>query len=112
MPDASDEELMASYGGQAAGIVVYGHIHRPYAHTVGPGLTVANSGTAGLSYDGDRRASYLLFDDEDAMPEVRRIEYAIESDVRDLSCSSYPNHEWLVQIKRTGRYHDPTLLSR
>jgi putative phosphoesterase len=111
-PDASDEELVGSYGGQSARIVIYGHIHRPYVRTVGPGLTVANSGSAGLSYDGDWRASYLLFEDEDATPEIRRIEYDIESEARDLSASNYPNHEWLVQIKRTGRYQDPTLLGK
>jgi hypothetical protein len=51
---------------------------------------VANSGSAGLSYDGDWRASYLLFDDVDAIPKVRRIEYDVERDMRDLSATGYP----------------------
>jgi predicted phosphodiesterase len=110
MPDASDEELVGCYGGQGAETIVYGHIHRPYVRTVKPGLVVANSGSAGLSYDGDWRASYLLFDDVDAIPKVRRIEYDVERDVRDLSATGYPHHAWLAQIKRTGRYQDPTRL--
>ena len=28
-----------------------------------PGITVINSGSVSLSYDGDRRAAYLLLDD-------------------------------------------------
>jgi hypothetical protein len=44
----------------------------------------------------------LLF--EDSAPE-----YEIEREARRaVRESSYPNHEWLAQIKRTGRYQPPT----
>lgn len=75
MPDASDEELENVYSGVSADLVVYGHIHRPYVRRLS-GLTVANSGSVGMPYDGDPRASYLLI--EDGVMEIRRVEYELE----------------------------------
>src|SRR5919109_5091841 len=72
MPDASDSELLDTYGGLDADIVVYGHIHRPYVRSL-PAVRVANSGSVGLPYDGDPRASYLLL--EDGVPSIRRGDY-------------------------------------
>jgi putative phosphoesterase len=85
MPDAPDEELVTLYGGRAAAVVVYGHIHRPYVRPLSANLTVANSGSAGLAHDGDWRASYLLFENEGAVPQIRRVEYDLEREVRELS---------------------------
>src|SRR5260370_31475371 len=59
--DASDEELQDNYAALRAQIAVYGHIHRPYIRRL-PGMTVANTGSVSQSYDGDRRASYLVLD--------------------------------------------------
>ena len=39
-------------------VAVYGHIHRSYIRSVN-GMTVINTGSVSLSYDGDRRAAYL-----------------------------------------------------
>ena len=50
-------------------IAVYGHIHRPFIRSTFE-ITVANSGSVSMSYDGDRRASYLLLDD--STPTIRR----------------------------------------
>ena len=38
-------------------------------------MTVANTGSVSLSYDGDRRAAYLLLDD--STPTIRRVEYDV-----------------------------------
>ena len=61
MPDASDEELTKVYGELNAAVVVYGHIHRPFVREMAA-MTVANTGSVSLSYDGDARASYLIVD--------------------------------------------------
>jgi len=39
-------------------------------------MIVANTGCAGLSYDGDHRASYLLLDG--SKPAIRRVEYEVD----------------------------------
>ncbi len=59
LPDRADEELLDRYEGLGGNVVVYGHIHRPFVRTIGS-LTIANSGSVGLTWDGDNRASYLL----------------------------------------------------
>ncbi len=76
MPDACDDVLSTIYGPLKAATAVYGHIHRPYARVLDRRLTVANSGSAGMSFDGDPRASYLLV--EDGRPRHIRVEYDAE----------------------------------
>jgi hypothetical protein len=68
-------------------------------------LTVANSGSVGLPYDGDWRPSYLLVDD--GAPRVRRVEYDIEREVRDLDESGFPLPDWLERVQRAGKYTPP-----
>jgi len=104
MPDASDQELLGTYSDLKAGIVVYGHIHRPYVRFL-PSLTVANAGSVGLPYDGDTRASYVLIDN--GKPNIRRIEYDLEREVVTLLGSGYPCASWLAEILRRGRYVAP-----
>jgi putative phosphoesterase len=103
--DASDRELLDAYGDAGADLVVYGHIHRPYVRLVGTGLTVANSGSVGMPFDGDPRASYLIV--EDGAASVRRVPYDVERHVADLSASGYPDAERLARIAREGRYLPP-----
>ncbi len=79
---------MRIFGAQQAELVVYGHIHRPYVRTL-VGLTVANSGSVGLPYDGDWRASYLLI--EDGTVSVRRVEYDLERELSDIRSSGFPS---------------------
>ncbi len=101
---APDETLEAVYGSPNRRIVVYGHIHRPFVRQVGE-LIVVNSGSAGLSYDGDTRASYALI--EDGKASIRRVEYDLEKDVRDLLRSAVPHAEWLAEIRRRGAFVQP-----
>lgn len=55
MPSATDEEMELTYGGLGRSIAVYGHIHRSHIRSL-RGMTVVNTGSASLSYDGDSRA--------------------------------------------------------
>src|SRR5207237_10219156 len=81
MPDATEHTLVETYGGHEARLVAYGHIHRPYVRRL-PALTVMNSGSVGLPYDGDWRAAYLLL--EDGVPSIRRVAYDLERARDDL----------------------------
>lgn len=83
-PEASDDELQATYG----------HIHRPYMRILS-GLIVANTGSVGLPYDGDRRASYLLVDGSN--PEIRRVEYDVNIKVQALAKGGLPHVGWVAK---------------
>ena len=104
MPNAPAEELLQSYGGRDADLVIYGHIHRPYVRQLG-NMTVANSGSVGLPYDGDPRSSYLLIDNGVAV--VRRVEYDLERAEQDAIDVDFPLGKWLVEVQRTGRFTSP-----
>jgi putative phosphoesterase len=98
-PDASDAELRAVYGPLGAALAVYCHIHKPYVRRL-DGLVVANTGSVGLPFDGDPRASYLVV--EDGVPAVRRVAYDIERHIFDVERSGYPTARWLAEQARTG----------
>lgn len=102
MPDALDDQLRDTYGGRAAHLVIYGHIHRPFVRQL-DGLTVANSGSVGLPWDGDWRASYLLIDD--GTVSIRRIEYDIDRACRDITVTGFPLAIWLENVLRAGRFY-------
>ena len=53
-----------------------------------PELTVANTGSVSLSYDGDPRASYLLIDN--GAMSLRRVEYDIDRETRASGSSGIP----------------------
>ncbi len=103
-PQASEDELQRIYAPLAARLVVYGHIHCPYVRPL-PGMTVANSGSVSQSYDGDRRASYLVIDGKNV--NIRRVEYDVESEARDLLRSGLPHADWQAGILLAGKYCPP-----
>jgi putative phosphoesterase len=97
--DASDEELVNTYGPLGSRRVVYGHIHRAYIRRL-PSFTVANSGSVSLSYDGDSRSAYVLLDDDQIT--IRRVEYDIEREVTMLFELQYPYAGWIAEMLRKG----------
>ena len=98
---AADDELERVYGVLQSAHVVYGHIHCPFVRRVS-GFTVINAGAVGLSFDGDRRASYALIDGEQA--EIRRVDYDVEPEIRLLQRSDDPFAASTAETLRTGRY--------
>jgi putative phosphoesterase len=93
--EAGDAELEAIYSPLGQPIAIYGHIHRSYIRNVS-GLTVANTGSVSLSYDGDRRAAYLLLDG--STPTIRRVEYDVDKELQVLSVSDLPHADWVSKI--------------
>ena len=102
--DASDAELDPIYSPLGQPIAVYGHIHHPFIRPT-PGLTVINSGSVSLSYDGDPRASYLLLDD--STPAIRRVEYDVDREVQALGAARIPHADWIAKILQTARPQMP-----
>lgn len=107
MANSSDAELQNTYGSLAAPIVVYGHIHCPYIRRL-ENMTVANTGSVGQPYDGDRRASYLLIEGDSIT--IRRVEYDVESEAKDLLQSGLPHTAWMARVLLAGKYCPPDAL--
>jgi len=104
MANASDEEVQKTYVGLDIPTVVYGHIHVSYVRRL-PGMTVANAGSVSQSYDGDRRAAFAVIDGGNVT--IRRVEYDVEREAKDLLWSGLPHAQWLSQILLAGRYCPP-----
>jgi predicted phosphodiesterase len=104
--DASDADLAATFGSLAKPIVTYGHTHLPgirHLASATPRLVV-NTGSVGLPYDGDPRASYLLLDGGHA--EIRRVEYDLDRELALLAACGLPGAVW---IAKTLRAHGPVM---
>jgi predicted phosphodiesterase len=102
--DAGAEELETVYGPLGKAVAVHGHIHQPYVRKAGR-ITVANTGSVGMSYDGDRRAAYLLLDE--GAPVIRRVEYDVERELRALGDSGLPHADWVARTLASGRPQMP-----
>jgi len=103
-PEASEAELESVYSPLGQPIAVYAHIHRSYIRNVGE-MIVANTGSVSLSYDGDRRAAYLLLDE--SKTEIRRVEYDVERELKALSICGLPHADWVAKILESGRPQMP-----
>ena len=108
-PEATEAELESVYQPLNQPIAVYAHIHRPYIRSVpSPRVRqrlVANTGSVSLSYDGDRRASYLLLDGRN--PTIRRVDYDVEKELKALSSCGLPHADWIAKSLHTGSFQMP-----
>jgi predicted phosphodiesterase len=84
-----------------ADVVCVGHTHQPYVLEVGEKLVI-NPGSIGQPRDGDPRASYAVI--ENFRVELKRIDYPIETTVRQIQESPLPDQakEMLAEVYRTG----------
>lgn len=99
--NASNEELCKIYGGLNRPIAVFGHIHIPSIRSLNatPKFLI-NTGSVGLPFDGDSRASYLLFDE--GKPTIRRVDYSVDREVELLSSSGIPHADWTIRMLRSS----------
>lgn len=98
-PNATDAELQSIYAPLAQPIVIHGHTHTPSIREI-PGLTLINSGSIGLPYDGDPRASYALIDGTTAS--IRRVEYDRERELKALKSSPHPGANWTARMLQSA----------
>jgi predicted phosphodiesterase len=103
-PEASDAELATVYSPLGQPVAVYCHIHRSYIRSAS-GMIVANTGSVSLSYDGDRRAAYLLLDQ--SKPAIRRVEYDLDKELKALSGSGLPHADWVAKILESASPKTP-----
>jgi predicted phosphodiesterase len=98
---ATDAELKAIYHSLGEPVVAFGHTHRPFIRKIaGQPELLINTGSVGIPYDGDPRASYLLLDN--GTPSIRRVEYNVEKELKALLSSGLPGAEWTAKLLRTS----------
>jgi predicted phosphodiesterase len=85
-------------------VAIYAHIHVPFVRSIS-GITVANTGSVSLSFNGDRRASYLLLDD--SIPVIRRVEYDVTKELIALSLCGLPHSDWIARTLQAARPQMP-----
>jgi predicted phosphodiesterase len=104
VPEASDAELESVYAPLGQSIAIYAHIHRAFIRRVSA-MTVVNTGSVGLPYDGDRRAAYLVLDD--SAPAIRRVEYDVDREIQALTVCGLPHADWVAKILESARPQMP-----
>jgi predicted phosphodiesterase len=102
--EAVDRELESTYPSLGRPVAVYAHIHCPFVRRMTQ-LTVANTGSVSLSYDGDRRASYLLIEEGEIT--IRRVDYDVAREVQLLHASGMPHADWVVRTLESGTFQLP-----
>lgn len=101
-----EPELEATYKTLGREIVAYGHTHVPGIRrlTSQTPRLVINTGSVGLPYDGDPRASYVLLDGDE--PTIRRVPYDVEEELQILASCKLPGAAWFAKMLRAAA---PTL---
>jgi putative phosphoesterase len=99
-PEAMDEEMEKVYSPLGQPVAVYGHVHRSFVRTASS-LTVVNTGSVSLSFDGDQRAAYLLLDD--GTPTIRRVEYDVDRELKALATCGLPHADWPAKMLKNAR---------
>src|SRR5258708_4727375 len=94
-PEASDAELESVYSPLGQPIAIHAHLHRSYIRRFS-GMIVANTGSVSLSYDGDRRAAYLLLDESD--PTIRPVKYNVDRELKPPAACRLPHADWVAKI--------------
>ena len=103
-PEATDAELEKAYSPLGQPVAVYGHVHRSFVRTVSS-VTVVNTGSVSLSFDGDQRAAYLLLDD--ATPTIRRVEYDVDRELKAVGSCGLPHADWVARMLKNARPEMP-----
>lgn len=102
-PTAEPAEFDRMFQGSDADVVAYAHIHLPFIRFFG-GRTVMNTGSVGLPFDGDPRASYAMIEaeEDDCAVSIRRVKYDLDGAISAFANSGHPFADSVIQAYRTG----------
>ncbi len=105
-PDTPDDKLIEmTQFTPPHNLLLSGHTHLPFVRNI-QGRWFVNSGSVGLPFDGDPRASYTIIT---LLPggqykiELRRVQYDIEAVVRQLEALNHPTVDVSAYNLRTAR---------
>lgn len=87
-----DATAHAMLNGEAANLIVFGHIHYASARTIGV-QRVVSIGSVGFPFDHDQRAAYALahWDGNNWQIEHRRVSYDVQAAIDDLLTCGIPD---------------------
>lgn len=102
--NSTDDSLLEAYETITSPVVVYGHIHCPFVRSFA-GKTVANTGSVGLPYDGDPRASYVIIDGQSI--QIKRVEYDIDREIKAIHARGIRYAAWIGKMLTSARPQMP-----
>lgn len=104
-PWAPVEELETLRKEPSTNLVLFGHMHHPFVRQA-TGFTVVNTGSIGLSFDGDNRASYAIIDIErqTLATQVRRVAYDVEAVIQVAHARSMPDVDLFEHAVRHAEF--------
>lgn len=99
----TEEAWEARIQGLDVDFVCVGHTHQQFTMQVGK-TTILNSGSVGLSRDGDPRCRYAII--EDGQIELKQVKYDIERTVEQVEATTLTDHakHLLIEVYRNGQY--------
>lgn len=104
-PWATVDELSLLRSKDRTNLVMFGHMHHAFVRQA-LGFTVVNSGSIGLSFDGDNRAGYAVIDIEKHVvsAQIRRVAYDVELSIRRARTRAMPDLDVYEYALRQARY--------
>jgi putative phosphoesterase len=98
-PDENGENLLKTMMVEEADIYVCAHIHKPYIKFF-KGKCIINTGSVGLPFDGDNRASYAIIevDSNFYQTSIIKVEYNVNNVIKQFNESDYPNKELMIRL--------------
>jgi len=105
LPSASKAELLAQRLTPQTDISAFGHCHRAFVRHVDD-LTVINTGSVGLPFDGDPRPSYVIVEATGSSLKVQvvRVEYDPEPAIKAAQDRGMIGWEFFARTARTGLF--------
>jgi predicted phosphodiesterase len=75
-----------------AGVLVFGHTHRPWVHEYG-GVLFVNCGSVGKPKDGDARGAFAVLDavETGVAVTIERVEYDAAAVAREVAAAGLPD---------------------
>lgn len=104
-PWAPVEDLCKLRSNETSKLVLFGHMHHAFVRSA-MGFTVVNTGSVGLPFDGDNRASYVIidFDGDDMAIQIRRVSYDVEAAIQIARRNAMPDVEVFEYALRHAEY--------
>lgn len=104
-PWAPVEDLCKLRVNETSKLVLFGHMHHAFVRPA-MGFTVVNTGSVGLPFDGDNRASYVIIDLDgyNMAIQIRRVSYDVEAAIQIARSNSMPDVEVFEYALRHADY--------
>lgn len=98
-PFESDEMLKEKLMVKNADIFIYAHIHKPYIRYLN-GKCIVNTGSVGLPFDGQRKASYMILEigEKGYNTSIVRVGYDTDKVIAEFQQSDYPNRDFMINV--------------